>query len=695
MNSPVASLNRLRATNSPYLLAHADNPVDWYPWGEEALQLAKREGKPMLLSIGYAACHWCHVMDHESFRDESIAALMNEHFVCIKVDREERPDIDSIYMTATVALTGHGGWPMTVFLTPDCNAFYAGTYFPPEDRWGKPGFKSVLRAIADAWQRDHARVVEESLRITDHLQALVAPQAPQGISTSLVDTAILQLRTHFDATHGGFGEAPKFPPHAALCLLADTILRNGTVHSLDMVTETLDHLQKGGIHDHLGGGFARYSTDNYWHVPHFEKMLYDNAQLARAYLFAYHKTKNKSFRLTLEGIFGWVETEMTSPDGGFFTSIDADSEGEEGRFYSFSWDQVHEVLDKNEAELVCRAFDVRPEGNWEGTNVLWIPGKLDQFADEWGLTETALASQLATLKVKLLEVRATRQRPLTDDKILAGNTGLMLGAFARAGRVLGNLHWVEMAERAAQFVLGRMTAGNGRLLRVYRQGQCGLPAMLEDYAYLAEGLIDLYEATGHASHLRSAESLAQTMLEDFYDPEHARLFHGPATREALPFRAAEGHDGPTPNATAVAATVLARLSGHFDRPQWRSRATSLLSAYGKAASQSPRGHCDLLRAARLCQDSLLSVVYVPGSNLAENEALWQACREQLDAAIQLAHLPQDAGLQERQLPLFVGRVSDGEHPSVYVCQDSTCSAPVHAREELERLLSSMRDGTPQ
>jgi len=690
MNSPVAVLNRLRNANSPYLLGHADNPVDWYPWGEEALTRAKHEDKPILLSVGYAACHWCHVMEHESFRDELTASLMNEHFVCIKVDREERADVDEVYMTATLALTGQGGWPMTVFLTPNCDAFYAGTYFPPEDSFGRPGFKSVLRTIADVWQKNRARVVDESVRVTEQLRALIAPAAPQSVSVSLVNGVVVQLRASFDVQFGGFGEAPKFPPHAPLRLLADCYLRDGTVNCLDMHASTLKHIRNGGIHDHLGGGFSRYSTDNFWHVPHFEKMLYDNAQLAASFLFAYQETKDEIFCASLQALFDWVQTEMTSPDGGFYTSLDADSDGEEGRFYTFSWDEVHAALDANETELACRHFDIRPEGNWEGTNVLWEPGSVRQLAEELGLTETAFASRLATIKAKLLEARAVRSRPLTDDKILAGHTGLMLGAFAQAGRVLGNSRYVQVAIRAAQFVSEKMLASDGRLHRVYRRGQCGVPAMLEDYAYLAEGLVQLYEATGIAAHLRLAETLAVRLLEDFYDAEHGRLYHSPDTHEGLPFRATESHDGATPNATAIAVMVLARLSVLLARPQWRSQALGIVAAHGRAITRSPRGHCDLLRAARLCQEPLTSVVLVPGTDSAESEALWTSLGAGLDSSILWIHLPKDAGPLEVGLPLFSGRISGASRPSIYLCRGETCSLPVHTKDDFHQLLSTMR-----
>jgi len=639
------------------------------------------------LSIGYATCHWCHVMEHESFRDQDIANLMNEHFVSIKVDREERPDIDEIYMTATMALTGHGGWPMTVFLTPNHDAFFAGTYFPPDDHDSRPGFKSVLRGIAEVWRNDRQRVESEGIRITEYLRSLVAPKEPQTLPDTLVESAILQLRADFDERWGGFGGAPKFPPHASLRLLAHSYLRNRAENCLEMITTTLDRIQQGGIHDHLAGGFARYSTDNTWHVPHFEKMLYDNAQLAKAYLIAYRLTKNDAYRTTLEGIFDWVQTEMTSPEGGFYTGLDADSEGEEGRYYVFTWSEIQEALPSDQADIVCHYFDIRPEGNWEGSNVLRRLRSIAELANDLGVDEPTLLSQLSQAKRKLLELRSSRPRPLTDDKVLAGQTGLMLGAYAEAGRVLSKPEYVDIAKRAAEFVRDHMLEESGRLCRATRGGKSGQPAMLEDYAFLADGLVDLYEATGIARYLLAADSLARRMLDDFYDEQAGRLHNSPLEHEELLFRVAEAHDGPTPNATASAAHVLTRLSLLLGRSAWREVGQTLLRAHGKAATTFPRGHCDLLRTAQAARDFYTIIAIIPGTDEAANEAIWRACAEECRYSTLLSLLPSNPGPEELALPLFAGRLHNQAEPHVYVCRDDYCSMPVHTVADLQRQLS--------
>jgi uncharacterized protein YyaL (SSP411 family) len=690
MNLPLSvPRNRLGFTNSPYLLAHADNPVDWYPWGEEALARARTEDKPILLSVGYATCHWCHVMERESFRDEAIAAYMNEHFVCIKVDREERPDIDEIYMTATVALTGHGGWPMTVFLTPSGDAFYAGTYFPPGDHWGRPGFRRILEALAQVWQNERQRIQEQGARISEHLRSLVAPKVSQAISGSLIDSAILQLRASFDEKWGGFDSAPKFPPHAALRLLADSHLRDHDANCLEMVVTTLNHLQEGGIHDHLAGGFARYSTDGHWHVPHFEKMLYDNAQLAEAFLVAYQVTKSEEYRRTLEGILNWVATELTAPEGGFYTGLDADSEGEEGRYYAFTWSEIQQALPSSEAEVFCVCFDIRPEGNWEGSNVLWTPRPYSELATTLGMDELALREQLSQTKQKLLEVRSERPRPLTDDKVLAGQTGLMLGAYAKAGRVLLQSGYIHIAERAAQFVLERMLSQEGQLTRVARHGQTGQPAMLDDYAYLADGLVELYEATGRARYLLAAGKLADRLLGDFFDDATQRLYHSPAHHEPLLLRIGEAHDGPTPNVTAVAASVLTRLSFLLERSGWRAKAETILRAHGQAAAGFPRGHCDMLRTARAASEPHTIVVVVPGDDSAGNEATIRACSQHCRPGHILAQLPKNPGPDELALPLFAARLGPHKLAQVYVCRDDYCSPPAQSVQEFERTLLTL------
>jgi uncharacterized protein YyaL (SSP411 family) len=687
MNLPIETpRNRLAATNSPYLLAHADNPVDWYPWGDAALSRAVTENKPILLSIGYATCHWCHVMEHESFRNSEIAAFMNGHFVCIKVDREERPDIDEVYMTATVALCGHGGWPMTVFLTPTREAFFAGTYFPPQDRHGHPGFLRVLQSIADLWNREPDRVLAEGASIRRQLQSMLAPQSAQAIPGSSVQTAILQFRGSFDAEWGGFDAAPKFPPHAALRLLFDTYRRDGLSDCLAMALDTLQRIEAGGIHDQIGGGFARYSTDERWQVPHFEKMLYDNAQLARAYLDAYRITGKQSLRETLEHLLDWVSRELTDASGGFYTGQDADSDGVEGRYYVFDWHDVRDALPEPEAEAFIAYYDVRPEGNWEGTNVLWTPHSKTKVAADLGIDREDLEQRLAAARDRISALRATRNKPLTDDKIIAGQTALMASAFAEAGRILHNRDYIQIAERAVLFVWHEMRNEHGRLLRCARRGKVSQPAQLDDYAHSAEGLLTLYETTGNAALLRAAESIAETMLSDFYDPDTRRVYHSPRGDDLLPIRVAEAHDGPMPNATAAAADVLARLSYHCDRSEWRERATELVNAHGRVAQRMPRGHADLLRVARSLDEPRTIIVLVPGTDREATAALRASCHAHCWPGHVFATLPELPRLADLELPLFQGRIRDDARPSVYVCRDDHCEAPVHDSDGLRSLL---------
>ena len=504
-----------------------------------------------------------------------------------------------------------------------------------------------------------------------------------------MDSAILQLSAAFDEKLGGFDSAPKFPPHAALRLLLDSYLRDGTAHCLEMITTTLDHLQQGGIHDQLAGGFARYSTDDQWHVPHFEKMLYDNAQLAEAFLHAYQITKNESYRTTLEGILDWVSTDLMASEGGFYTGMDADSEGVEGRYYALTWDEIHSALPEVEAQAFSLSFDVRPEGNWEGTNVLWSPRAPAKIADELGIDEPTLVEQLSRARSKLLQARRMRTPPLTDDKVLAGQTGLMLGVFAEAGRVLSQPNFVEVAERAAQFVLSKMTNGSGQLFRSYRQGKAGQPAMLDDYAYLADGLLKLYETTGLARHVLCAQTFVEKLLSDFFDETTHRLCHSPMRHEALLLRIADAHDGPIPNSTAVAVNVMTRLSLLLERPDWRDLGESILRAHGQAVQKLPRGHCDLLGVARAISEPQLVIVMIPGSDNAANDAMKRAIVEQLRPAQIFAFLPKDLGPSELRLPLFAGRVEARTLPQAYVCSESYCSAPVQAVPDLEQTLSKM------
>ncbi|MFW6198247.1 MAG: thioredoxin domain-containing protein, partial [Acidobacteriota bacterium] len=478
--------NRLADEISPYLLQHADNPVDWYPWGEEALGRARREDRPILLSVGYAACHWCHVMEHESFEDPETAELMNEHFVCIKVDREERPDIDEIYMRAVQMMTGRGGWPLTVFLTPDLEPFYGGTYYPPEDRPGMPSFEKVLRGIAEAWEERRDEVEGMGGRLREQLQP-----APTGggdgaePSEALLQRAAMELQERFDPNHGGFGDAPKFPNPTAVALLLRHGARRGDQDLMHAATFTLDQMAAGGIHDHVGGGFHRYCTDARWLVPHFEKMLYDNALLVMDYLDAYQLTGEDRHAGVVRDTLDWVLREMRQPRGGFSSTLDADSEGVEGKFYVWDREEIEELLG-DEAELFCAAYDVTSSGNWEGHNILHLPRRLDAVAREAGEPEEAVREQLRRNLETLRRARAERVRPGLDDKVLVDWNGLMIAAMARAGRVLGERRYGEAAGRAADFLLEELVR-DGRLLHAWRDGEARVRGYLDDHADLVWG----------------------------------------------------------------------------------------------------------------------------------------------------------------------------------------------------------------
>ncbi|HSE98922.1 MAG TPA: thioredoxin domain-containing protein, partial [Blastocatellia bacterium] len=501
--------NRLSNETSPYLLQHAHNPVAWYPWGKEALDLSRAEDKPILLSIGYSACHWCHVMEHESFENEEIARLMNENFICIKVDREERPDLDAIYMNAVQMMTGHGGWPMTVFLTPELKPFYGGTYFPPEDRHGLPAFPRVLLAIADSYKNRKDDLMASADQITTELKRMNRFHSTnEMLTTEVLNQAFAGLAGNFDRNDGGFGRAPKFPPSMTLMFLLRHHSRTRSEESLHMVEHTLDKMAHGGMYDHLGGGFARYSVDARWLVPHFEKMLYDNALLARIYLYAYQATRKPLYRQVAEEILEYVIRDMTDRSGGFYSSEDADSEGEEGKFYTWTKNEVRAVLDDEEADLFCRFFDITEEGNFEHSkSILNIPVPFEEFAAKNEVSEDQLRKIIASGKKKLFYHREERVRPGRDD-------------------------YREVAIRNAEFLLENMMT-DGRLLRTYKEGTAKLNAYLEDYAFLTEGLIALYEATFELKYFERALNLADTMIQQFWDQSESGFFFTSSDHEEL------------------------------------------------------------------------------------------------------------------------------------------------------------------
>ncbi|PYQ48945.1 MAG: hypothetical protein DMF78_19925 [Acidobacteria bacterium] len=673
--------NRLVHSTSPYLLQHAHNPVDWHPWGEEALARARAEDKPILLSIGYSACHWCHVMERESFEDETIAGFMNAHFVPVKVDREERPDLDDIYMAATLAMNqGQGGWPMTVFLTPDQEPFFAGTYFPPTDRYGRPGFKTLLERIADLWLRDREGLRAQGAEVARFLRESTRPAPGPSVGAEEIRKAVAQLARDFDERWGGFGHAPKFPPSPALSLLLRAHRRFEDEGALRMATRTLGMMARGGMHDQIGGGFHRYSVDERWLVPHFEKMLYDNAQLARVYLEAFQATGDPALRAVAIDVLDYILREMTSPEGGFYSATDADSEGEEGRFFVWTPARVREALGDEEAARRFGAYyDITERGNFEGQSIPNAPRSLPEVAEDLGLPAAELEESLAAARATLHQARARRVPPGLDDKVLTAWNGLMLGALAEGFRVTGDRRYLDAATRAAGFLRAQLTTPEGRLVRTWRAGTAHLAGYLEDYAYLASGLLDLYEAGGDVAHLREAQRLAGRIREDFA-AEEGGFYSTARDHESLLVRHREGHDGATPAPNAVAAHVLARLSHHLDREDLRDEAAGAIRVWAKAIARQPRAFATSLAVVDLLLDGPVELALVGAEGDRGREALRaELARHYLPNRIVAVHDPAHG---PSPLPLLAGKDTVKGQAALYVCRHFACQRPVTAAADV-------------
>jgi uncharacterized protein len=583
--------NHLINEKSPYLLQHSHNPVDWYPWGKPAFDRAALEDKPVLLSVGYSTCHWCHVMAHESFEDEGISKIINDHFIAIKVDREERPDIDHIYMTATTSLTGQGGWPLTVFLTPQGDPFYGGTYFPPYAKWGSPGFADLLSSIAKAWRSDRENILSSSHSITEGLrQHAQAPVSPGTMDETLLDKAFRQLRGQFDPANGGFGSAPKFPMGHNLSFLLRYYKRSSSQEALNMAEFTLTAMSRGGIWDHLGGGFHRYSTDQNWHVPHFEKMLYDQALLSRAYLEAYQATAGEPYALVAREILDYVLRDMTDALGGFYSAEDADSEGVEGAFYVFSGSEIIEALGSEAAAVFNYCYGVLPQGE----NILHLAHGIEEAAGEFSKKKNEIQDILKESRIKLSALRAKRPHPYKDNKVLCDWNGLMIASFAFAGRVLEEPKYARAAAKAADFILGSMMV-NGRLLHRWREGEAGIAATLEDYAFFIYGLLDLYEAGFDEKYLDAAQGLAEGMIK-FFSDQAGGFYMTASDAESLIIRPKEAYDGALPSGNSAAALILLRLYALTKKDIYNSQAEALFSCFASSVARAPYAHCFLLSA---------------------------------------------------------------------------------------------------
>ncbi|HSL30594.1 MAG TPA: thioredoxin domain-containing protein [Anaerolineales bacterium] len=678
--------NQLVHESSPYLLQHADNPVDWYPWGEEALNKSRQENKPIFLSIGYAACHWCHVMAHESFEDEETAAFMNEHFINIKVDREERPDIDAIYMQATVALTGSGGWPMSVFLTPDLKPFYAGTYFPPVPRYNMPAFKDLLAGLARAWREEPNEITRVSGQVTEHLQRAMSAE-PAGETTftpEALNNAAKALIDSYDWGFGGWGSAPKFPQPMAIEFLLRRYV-TGDEEALKPAVHVLQAMARGGMYDVVGGGFSRYSVDNFWRVPHFEKMLYDNAQLVRAYLHAWQLTGNPHFRQIVVETLEFVGRELTHPAGGFYSSLDADSEGEEGKFYVWTLEEVREIL-HGDSEFFEAAYGITPRGNWEGKNVLQRALDDASLAARFKLDPKSIPSRLAESHSRLLTTRATRVRPGTDDKVLTAWNGLMLAACAEAARVIDEPDlqhkYLVMATRNAEFILDALRP-DGKLRRSWRQGKTTNEVFLEDYAALILGLLELYQSDFQNKWFQTSQELAEEMIELFHDPGGG-FFDTARDGEELLIRPKDLQDNATPSGNSLACEALLKLAAFTDHGRYRDLAEQSLHLVANYALRYPTSFARWLSAAEFALGDVRQVAIVYESNLEQANELLQAIRSTYrpnTIVAATAHPPR----KEAPALLMERPLKDGK-ATVYVCKGFICQMPVTTISELQGLL---------
>lgn len=690
--------NRLIETTSPYLLQHAHNPVDWYPWGSEALDRARADDKPIFLSIGYSACHWCHVMERESFENAEIAELLNRSFVSIKVDREERPDLDEIYMTATALYNnGQGGWPMSVFLTPQGKPFYAGTYFPPESRWGRPGFKDILIRIAQLWREQRQRLVESAETLTDAVRQYSGPVGEEsGIPHELVGQTARELAQAFDPRDGGIlsGQTNKFPPSMALSLMLreyHRTCRQGAPDAtlLEPVETTLRKMAAGGIYDHLGGGIARYSTDPQWLVPHFEKMLYDQALVSAVYIETFQITANPDYAAVGRDIFEYVLTDLQGHDGGFFSSRDADSEGVEGKHYVWSKAEIISVLGQRDGHLFCSHYGVTDEGNWEGRNILNVQRDLETTARLNEIDPDELRHILNESRQKLLAARAQRVPPGLDDKILTSWNGLMIASLARGGRFLGEPRYVEAAARAADFILGKLSA-DGRLLRTFRNGKAHTPAFLDDYAFFVEALLELYSASFEPRWLLEAIRLNQDTLRHFWDEREGAFFLTADDAELLVVRSKSIQDGATPAGNSVALTNLIRLGEILDNDEYREKALRALRALAGSVRQSPLAFDRLLLAVDLYHSPLTEVVIAGPRNTPPTQALIQTANHGYDPyrlIVLMDETASGADALRSQVPLLEGKLPIQGHAAAYVCRNRTCGKPATSPEELREVLS--------
>ena len=705
---PMAT-NRLAREKSPYLLQHASNPVDWYAWGKEAFERAKKEGKPIFLSVGYSTCHWCHVMERESFESEEVASILNRHFVSIKVDREERPDVDRVYMTFVQATTGSGGWPMSVWLTPDLKPFYGGTYFPPDSRWGRPGFKEILLKIAERWEKERDKVVASGEKITEALREQTQGKTgtAEKLDEALLRNAFRQFQASYDSRYGGFGRAPKFPRPSVFSFLLRYHARTGEKAALEISLHTLREMAKGGMYDQVGGGFHRYSTDERWHVPHFEKMLYDQGQLVVSYVEAFQLTKDTLYAAVTRDVLDYVLREMTSAEGGFYSAQDADSasdpahpeEKSEGAFFVWSKEEIERILGPEKAEIFCFRFGASaagnalndPQGEFRGKNVLFQAQLVDAAAATFKKTKEEIEAIVKEGREKLFDARWKRIPPHLDDKILAAWNGLMISGFAKAAAALGEARYLAAAERAASFVLQRLREPKtGRLLRRFRDGEAAISAFGDDYAFLVQGLLDLYEASLEAKWLLAALELASRHKERFWDEKEGAFFDTTGEDPSVLVRTREGYDGAEPAPNSVAALNCLRLAEMTEGKDWRKMGESILRFFDGDLARQPHALPQMLAALDFSLAKPKQIVIAGRRGAPDTEALLRTVRERFlpNKILLLADGAESQRAIEKLLPFLESIAPQGGKATAFVCENFACKEPTSEPAKLAKQLAN-------
>ena len=674
MSASKKHTNLLVNSTSPYLLQHAHNPVDWYPWSQEALDIAKEQNKPILLSVGYSACHWCHVMEKESFENEDTAKLMNEFYVNIKVDREERPDVDEAYMSATQVMNqGQGGWPMTVFLTPDLKPFFAGTYFPPKDAYGRPGFPTLLSSLAEMWDKDQEKLVSQADTIVNHLNS--ANSENSKVNTNILDNAISHWNSNFDKRWGGFGQAPKFPNSGAILHLLNDYNVTGNQTSLYSAVKTLDSMFQGGIYDHVGGGFARYSVDEKWLVPHFEKMLYDNAQLMEAYLVGYQITKNDDYLTVISQILEWLKDEMIDENGGFYSSMDADSEGVEGKYYVWKPEEIEDVLSETDAKIFNQYYDISKTGNWEGNSIPNVIMKKSSLSTLLKIPESEISSSLEKSRLAIKRHRKSRIAPGTDDKIIVSWNGLMISSLAKVSAFLDDKEYFEIADKAVSFIVNKMSKEDGSLNRVYRDNLSHIEAFAEDYSYFGNALIDMYEASFDSKYLELSKKYADILVDKFFSDGYFKQ----SLSKNMVINSVNSMDNATPSYNFTSSLLLIRLQYYYGNENYREIVKASMEKAGVYINKYPHAHATALFVNRYLTEGpheiALSIVNGDNSLLKVIREKYLPCKIIAESSSKL------------DIPLMKDKVPLGGKSTAYICKNYACQKPVTDDKKLKEQLS--------